>query len=59
VGASLVSSIIALAASMILRRVAAARRLRPSVRTMSLTSAGTALPRGITAASLIFTFPIV
>jgi hypothetical protein len=52
VGATLVSSIMALAASMILRRVSAARRLRPSVRTIPLTSA-TALPRGITAASLI------
>ena len=40
----------------ILRRVSAARRLRPSVRTIPLTSA-TALPRGMTAASLISKFP--
>jgi hypothetical protein len=62
VGAVLVSEIIALAAAMILRRVSAARRLRPSDRPVSerlmspipasLDSA-TALPRGCIAASLI------
>src|SRR5579883_891071 len=53
VGASLVSAIISLAASMILRRVSAARRLRPSVRTTVPVSDASSFARDMTAASTI------